>query len=132
MAWATKSRLVFYFGMAIGKERGVGGGRGRALRPLLRTSLPLMVALGFTLFLRLPWRDHSNVSGQRTRHPIRIRWKCSSHTCKKAYFPNDFQGFTITVRFPRRRRGTQRTAPYCSCPDMKKHSFSNDFQGMPL
>ena len=51
--------LFFYFGIALCQERGVGGGRGRALRPLLRTSLPLMVALGFTLFLRLPCREHS-------------------------------------------------------------------------
>ena len=38
-------------------------------------------------------------------------------------FPMVFKGFPITVRFPIRRRGTQRTAPYCICPDMQKHSF---------
>ena len=114
-----KTCILFFFDRGVCAWETVrGGGQDGWIHVL-----PLMVALGFTLFLRLPCRDHSNVSGQRTRHPIRIRWKCSSHTCKKACFPNDFQGFTITVRFPRRRRGTQRTAPYCSCPDMKNIHF---------
>lgn len=47
-------------------------------------------------------------------------------------FPMVFEGFRITIRFPMRRRGTQRDAPYAICWDMEKRSFSNGFRDMAL
>ena len=76
-----KMHLVFFWTGALRSASTLGGGRGRALRPLLRAPFPLMVAPASTLFLRLPGRVNSNLSGQRTGHPIRTRWECSCHTC---------------------------------------------------
>ena len=75
----------------------LGGGRWRALRPLLRTSFPLMVAPGFTLFLCPPSRAHSNLAVQRRGHTIRTRWECFCRICKTIAFSNVFLGFAEFV-----------------------------------